>query len=205
MFFVENAVEVAKSRKDVLLEQANQKREGILSELQILFTEIDEDETGFISYSEMKGAWFNENVRACFTTLGLDLHDMERLYFLLDEEGTGEIQIDDFLGGCLKLRGEARSIDVHAVLRETKKLERKLDDQDIRLEHALSEWSKLDFGDVLNKQTRNILEHLLVASQQGGITVQPAVHNGYSLTAEDCQGIVLSSECPAQPCGALSM
>jgi len=134
--FVENAVEVAKSRKDVLLEKAEHLREEIMSELKTVFLEMDDDESGSINYDEMLGVLGNEGVKQCFTSMGLNPWEVEKLFKMIDEDNTGEIQIDDFLGGCLRLRGEARSIDVHAVLREAKKLERRFDENQQSLEDS---------------------------------------------------------------------
>lgn len=134
--FVENAVEVAKSRKDILLEKAEHLREEIMSELKTVFLEMDDDESGSINYDEMLGVLGNEGVKQCFTSMGLNPWEVEKLFKMIDEDNTGEIQIDDFLGGCLRLRGEARSIDVHAVLREAKKLERRFDENQQSLEDS---------------------------------------------------------------------
>merc|ERR1712203_4802 len=49
---------------------------------------------------------------AYFSALGLEIADVKSLFVLLDRDQTGSIDIEEFLVGCLRLRGEARSLDL---------------------------------------------------------------------------------------------
>ena len=51
-------------------------------------------------------------VREYFESLGLDIWDAWSFFKLLDLDAGGEVEIDEFLMGCLRLRGAARAIDV---------------------------------------------------------------------------------------------
>ena len=50
-------------------------------------------------------------VREYFESLGLDIFDAWSFFKLLDLDAGGEVEIDEFLMGCLRLRGTARAID----------------------------------------------------------------------------------------------
>merc|ERR1712157_30373 len=87
-----------------------------------LFAEMDSDGSGTVCLSEVKDFFNDERVRSYFNALGLETHDAERLFFLLDEEESGEISVESFLDGCLRLKGTARSIDVYSLMQDCRKL-----------------------------------------------------------------------------------
>ena len=133
-----------------MFEKFEISREAMVIELQGLLRAIDEDNSGSISYDELHSVLDHPTIRNCFVSIGYDLREIDRLYELIDEEGTGEIQIDDLLTGCMRLKGEARRIDVHALLRETKRIEARLVDQHnrhelfcVQMRDAVNSWEDL--------------------------------------------------------------
>eukprot|EP00747_Dinoflagellata_sp_TGD_P091961 gnl/TRDRNA2_/TRDRNA2_165252_c3_seq2.p1 gnl/TRDRNA2_/TRDRNA2_165252_c3~~gnl/TRDRNA2_/TRDRNA2_165252_c3_seq2.p1 ORF type:complete len:215 (+),score=39.91 gnl/TRDRNA2_/TRDRNA2_165252_c3_seq2:61-705(+) len=60
--------------------------------------------------------------KAYFTTLGLDVTQARALFVLLDVDETDEVEIEEFVMGCMRLKGEAKSIDVNMLLYENEKL-----------------------------------------------------------------------------------
>jgi len=89
---------------------------------------IDEGNSGSISYNELHSVLDHPTIRNWFALIAYEVREVDRLYEVIDKEGTGEIRIDDLLTGCMRLKGEARSIDVHILLRETKRIEQGLVD-----------------------------------------------------------------------------
>merc|ERR1711935_694285 len=61
---------------------------------------------------------------------GLDVDDADRLFTLLDENRDGELGLDEFLSGCLRLKGLARSIDVFGLIHQTRQLCRRVEQID---------------------------------------------------------------------------
>merc|ERR1712187_857377 len=55
-------------------------------------------------------------IQAYLKTLEIDVSQVRTLFTLLDVDRTGEVDIDEFVGGCLRLRGGATSMDL-AVLK----------------------------------------------------------------------------------------
>ena len=47
------------------------------------------------------------------------MSEAQRLFTLLDGDDSGEVGIDEFIEGCSKLRGSAKSIDVNMLIHET--------------------------------------------------------------------------------------
>merc|ERR1712087_502151 len=57
----------------------------------------------------------------------MDTTDAEVLFGLLDRSGTGEINIAEFIAGCNRIRGQAKSMDLMLVKRDLEKLVEALD------------------------------------------------------------------------------
>merc|ERR1712050_122653 len=97
-------------------------REKLLHELRDLFERMDQDGSGTISYDEIHDYLDHPKVESYFKALSLDASDMARLFGLLDADGSGEINVEEFLDGCLRLKGNARSIDLHSLICDVRKL-----------------------------------------------------------------------------------
>jgi len=63
-------------------------------------------------------------MKAYFNALKLDPSDTRLLFSLIENEDTGEVEIDDFVGGCLRMKGEAKSIDVQTLMFKSKQMHR---------------------------------------------------------------------------------
>lgn len=57
--------------------------------------------------------------------IGVQAEDAKYLFRLLDLDGCGDVAFDEFLGGCLRLSGAAKAVDVLTVMQETRKNEDK--------------------------------------------------------------------------------
>lgn len=135
--FVDNAVETAKSQRDVLVQKEFELKERYLNEMRELFKDMDDDGSGTVTLEEIKEYFADPRVMSYFQALGLDTNDTERLFRLIDDDCSGDVNVEEFLHGCMRLKGGARSIDVHQLLLECKRLEQKFE----KIEHRVEEWS----------------------------------------------------------------
>jgi len=90
------------------------------------FAEADNDNSGKLSLGEFEDHLQNPKVAAFFTSLELDVSRAHRLFHLLDTDGSNEVGFDEFLDGCLRLKGPAKSLDVNMLVYETEKLQRQM-------------------------------------------------------------------------------
>mmetsp|Transcript_108700 Transcript_108700/g.350927 ORF Transcript_108700/g.350927 Transcript_108700/m.350927 type:complete len:598 (+) Transcript_108700:68-1861(+) len=125
--FVDNAVETARTQRDFLIQKEMELKEKYCNEMRALFAEMDSDGSGSVSFLEVQQYLEDPRVQGYFTALGLDPNDTERLFKLIDTDNTGDVDIGEFLDGCIRLKGQARSIDVYSIMRDLKNLEMKLD------------------------------------------------------------------------------
>lgn len=118
--FVDNAMEIAKTERDFLIQKELEMKEKYISEVRDIFSEIDSDGSGSVTWDEFEGYLEDERVQSYFRAMELDTRDVRRLFDMIDDSGDGEVNVDEFLEGCLRLKGLARSIDANAILHECK-------------------------------------------------------------------------------------
>lgn len=99
--------------------------------LRHLFYELDaQSETyldGRLTYPDLVHFMDDDRMRTQFRVLGIDPKDAWILFKLLDESREGSISIDQFVNGCMRLRGEAQRLDLHLMLQELMMEVEKLD------------------------------------------------------------------------------
>jgi Ca2+-binding EF-hand superfamily protein len=120
--FVDTAIQSASSdREEVIQEQlANQDSE--LLALRAIFEEADEDGSRHISLKEFETHLRNPRVCAHFASIGIEIRQAVGLFKLLDQDASGEVGIEEFVMGCMRLKGGAKGIDLATLMYENKRL-----------------------------------------------------------------------------------
>jgi len=117
--FVDSALQTAQQDRESIIQEEMQSKESYMKSMQHVFEEMDANGNGFISLSEFEAAIEDERMVAYFNALGLDITDVQTLFCLLDRDQEGSIDIEEFLLGCMRLKGEARSLDLAKLLYES--------------------------------------------------------------------------------------
>jgi len=124
--FVDNALQLASQQRDFQIEEEIETKEEYLRQIKALFKTIDEDGSGEVSRSEIREILEDGTLAAYFRVLGFDTTDADMFFGLLDSDDSDSISMQEFLDGCTRLKGFARSMDVHAVLAECRRIRRML-------------------------------------------------------------------------------
>lgn len=120
--FVDNAARASeKDRESVVKNELRQEKEYGLK-MQSIFRDADKDGDGQLSWTEFEEYLSNGTAAAYFSTAGLDANIARTLFLLLDVDDTDKVGIEEFIGGCMRLKGSARSLDVNMLLYETEKM-----------------------------------------------------------------------------------
>jgi len=114
--FVGTAMQQAQADREmqVLLEMEQQGE--FVSLMQQVFEELDTNGSGALSLEEFEKHIEDERVLAYLRTQHIDISQVRTLFTLLDVDRTGEVDMDEFVGGCLRIRGGATGMDL-AVLK----------------------------------------------------------------------------------------
>jgi len=122
--FVESAMQLRD--RDLLIHSEMERTEEFLNDMRELFLEADADNTGRMCWNELKEYFKNERVVAYFTVHQLDVSDAYFIFKLLDTDGSGEIEIDEFAMGCMRLKGQAKTSDMLRIMQESAKINQQI-------------------------------------------------------------------------------
>mmetsp|Transcript_3368 Transcript_3368/g.7728 ORF Transcript_3368/g.7728 Transcript_3368/m.7728 type:complete len:583 (+) Transcript_3368:189-1937(+) len=124
--FVQNTSAVAHYDRELIIEEEMKRNESTTNQIRSLFSELDKDKNGTISLRELKKNLSDSRVKAYFGVMGLDVQEATGLFNLLDADESGEVGIEEFIMTCMRLKGQAKSIDLAAMLFENKKMHKLL-------------------------------------------------------------------------------
>jgi len=125
--FVAATGEIANRDRDLIVKAEMAHLSTYLEKVRTFFSEADVDCSGKLSLTEFKSHLDDKNVCAYLHALGIDVSQGEILFHLLDTDDSHVVSLNEFLAGCLRLRGHAKSLDVNLLLHETRQLARRVD------------------------------------------------------------------------------
>jgi len=114
--FLKETLENASGDAEMIVNERAAKRQAYTEKLKDVFATVDVDGSGRVSLDEFHTVMSEPKVKTWLTHLELEVHDAEGLFRLLDD-GDGEVTYEEFLTGIMRLKGQARSIDVVAIMR----------------------------------------------------------------------------------------
>ncbi|KAF4666282.1 hypothetical protein FOZ61_009971 [Perkinsus olseni] len=152
---VENTLATARTNEDRIRRQQERERSRVLAHLKDIFEMADQDESGSLTVEEFRQAIRNPEVESKMKLIDLPVADAEELFMVLDHDGSGELSVDEFIGGCVRLKGSAKSKDLLAVQVSVESLAKKLD----QLEGYLKDSEKKVSG--LDHKTKRMLRDAL--------------------------------------------
>jgi len=116
--FCQSALESAQRDQDMLMQQIMANKQNHVKKVKELFQDIDCDNSGFITLQELESRMEDAAVQAYFNSLELDVHDAWTFFKLLDTDEGHTIEIEEFIMGCMRLRGPAKALDVARIMHE---------------------------------------------------------------------------------------
>jgi len=125
--FVDKAMKLAKPDEETLLAERKQHDLELDQMLRELFNMVDDDDSGVITIDELQQAIEDARVLHKFELLGISVRDADTFFHTLTAISHGEdLRIDEFVEGCLKLKGPASSLDVQYVRSQVEEHQRVL-------------------------------------------------------------------------------
>merc|ERR1719171_1910515 len=113
---VENTLQAAAQNEDKLRTLMEKELYENLKMLREIFLEADVDHDGKMTKIEFNNCMDQPDVQAKLNLLELPCEEATELFNILDEECQGEIDIEAFINGTLKLKGSAKSKDMMGVI-----------------------------------------------------------------------------------------
>lgn len=101
--------------------RADEEKE-VRQQLQELFSNVDAGHDGLVCWEEFVQHLEKPDMMRCFESLGFNINEAYGLFNLLDTEQSGNIECEELLEGCLRLRGPANAIDVATLQYSSKRV-----------------------------------------------------------------------------------
>lgn len=113
--------------KDLMIQSEQAKTKVFMKDMADLFSEGDTDHNGRFSLEELTEHCTKPRFCSYLNSHALDATDAEALFEFMDADGGGEVDVEEFVTGALKLKGPGRRIDVLQVHGDLKKMNKRLD------------------------------------------------------------------------------
>eukprot|EP00929_Paragymnodinium_shiwhaense_P063056 TRINITY_DN31529_c0_g1_i1.p1 TRINITY_DN31529_c0_g1~~TRINITY_DN31529_c0_g1_i1.p1 ORF type:complete len:729 (-),score=102.76 TRINITY_DN31529_c0_g1_i1:58-2244(-) len=126
--FCQAAIESAEQDQEEVIEIQLQSMNTYTERLTKLFKEIDANSSGYITLRDFEKYMQDSRVQAYFHALDLRIHEAWSLFKLIDKECAHVISIADFVDGCLRMRGNAKSLEVNEMMYQNRWMMDKLAD-----------------------------------------------------------------------------
>merc|ERR1712232_1032437 len=108
--FCQNAIDTYINDTDNVIKAQLADKHKMVATLTEIFKGADEDENHWLTVEEFATRIENPKLRNLLRTLGVDTRDAIELFKMLDESGDGQIDLDEFISGCITLRGSAKAV-----------------------------------------------------------------------------------------------
>lgn len=83
-----------------------------------LFLKADVNCNGVLTWAEFEAQLETEAMRRYLEVLDMDISEAKTIYDLIDNDGSGEVDLDEFLNSCFRLRGSAKAVEFASFLRD---------------------------------------------------------------------------------------
>jgi len=141
---VENTLSASRNNEEKIKKMQEKERTRVLQHLRDIFLIADKDGNGTLTIDEFEAAIQKPDVMNRLKLIELPMSDAMELFYILDHDGSGELSVDEFIGGCMRLKGSAKSKDLLAVQISVETLSKRLDMLEDKLEGSENKVSLLD-------------------------------------------------------------
>eukprot|EP00931_Biecheleriopsis_adriatica_P065985 TRINITY_DN40416_c0_g1_i1.p1 TRINITY_DN40416_c0_g1~~TRINITY_DN40416_c0_g1_i1.p1 ORF type:complete len:693 (+),score=97.87 TRINITY_DN40416_c0_g1_i1:232-2079(+) len=124
--FCQAAIETAQNDKDNVIQFQLMEKQRYVETLKGLFAQFDDSGDGKCSLEEFQRHLMDDQMQALLRSLDIEIRDALTLFELLDSDGTGTVELDEFVTSCITLRGGAKAVHMEKMSALSKSIERKL-------------------------------------------------------------------------------
>eukprot|EP00747_Dinoflagellata_sp_TGD_P220949 gnl/TRDRNA2_/TRDRNA2_92864_c0_seq1.p1 gnl/TRDRNA2_/TRDRNA2_92864_c0~~gnl/TRDRNA2_/TRDRNA2_92864_c0_seq1.p1 ORF type:complete len:711 (+),score=97.32 gnl/TRDRNA2_/TRDRNA2_92864_c0_seq1:109-2133(+) len=119
---VDSAIQSAQHDRDLILSREQKLNEVHENHLRDVFNELDEEGTGFITKGAFLECMEDPTVKYALQALKIDFQQADKLFHIIDEDDSGTVHLSKFVEGFMRLKGEARSVDVRTLMFENERV-----------------------------------------------------------------------------------
>ena len=124
--FVQSTMKVAQADDEFVARERLRSQEVYRQKVAQLFRRVDTSGDGYLDVAEFNRLLLSPKLQVCLSQLEIETTDLMGLFRMLDD-GDGEISLQEFEAGIMKIKGQARSFDLHQLDKAIQKLSTKVD------------------------------------------------------------------------------
>eukprot|EP00928_Gymnodinium_smaydae_P033990 TRINITY_DN24194_c0_g1_i1.p1 TRINITY_DN24194_c0_g1~~TRINITY_DN24194_c0_g1_i1.p1 ORF type:complete len:624 (-),score=114.99 TRINITY_DN24194_c0_g1_i1:125-1960(-) len=124
--FVAETNRIAAADGDLLIRRKEKFKVEQLQKIRNMFMQLDANGNGVLSATEFQSLVEDPKFKPVVAALDVDKNDVMELFHALDG-GDGEISVDEFVGGLLRIKGGSRGLDIVKLLTAVDKIQRQFD------------------------------------------------------------------------------
>lgn len=110
--YVESSHQCALHDEHAMVQEELEKKESHIQNLRFFFNALDTDASGDVSLSEFTAQMASPQLNAFVASLGIEILDAKECFEVLSWGGTVPVDLEAFVVGCIKMKGQARSLDM---------------------------------------------------------------------------------------------
>jgi len=140
--FVKDTLQAASEDGEMILREQKAAKAKLACKLHELFEVADKSGDGIISLGEFRSVVTLPQAQSYFSSLDLQVSEACELFTMLDG-GDGSISYEEFCSGVMRLKGQARALDVISTMRDCKRILRRFEALDHRIDGLQRSYAKL--------------------------------------------------------------
>mmetsp|Transcript_4747 Transcript_4747/g.8401 ORF Transcript_4747/g.8401 Transcript_4747/m.8401 type:complete len:509 (-) Transcript_4747:108-1634(-) len=114
-FFCNDAIDMASADKEEMVAEQMRNKEKYMEFFRSIFSQMDLDGSGTMTFNELEVFMTNARFQAYLGYLKIDVSHAWTIFRLIDKDNSGVISVEEFIGGLLRLRGFAKTVDMKTV------------------------------------------------------------------------------------------
>jgi len=122
--FVEGAMQSVRCDSDQMVRDEMDSVNASIAQITRVFRASDTDRSGSLDREEFQALLNNPQLVTLLQTVGVDTAQAQTIFRLCDSDLSGCVSYEEFIGGCLRLKGTAKSADMMTLLYQTEKTQR---------------------------------------------------------------------------------
>jgi len=134
--FCQCALDTAAQDRENVIQTQLQDRARFISTLGYMFAEWDESGDGKCSLAEFNKHLADDKTQALLRSLEIDSRDALAIFEMLDADHNGSVDLNEFITGCITLRGGAKAVQLEKVNNFSKDLHDRFDKLDSKVNHV---------------------------------------------------------------------
>jgi hypothetical protein len=137
--FLQETFKVASTDDRIAVRQREREVKIHTDRMSRLFEAADEDNSGELDVDEFVQILQDPTILTWMSSMELPVRDPVNLYHLLDADGDGQLTCEEVVKGSMKMKGNAKSLDVISMKRDVAEVRRELGELNLLLKQAPSD------------------------------------------------------------------